>query len=197
MNFLDLLKGTRDQIMKRAQAAINWYRNLSNRFSRNNIPGQRQPPDFPFNYTNSGGPSDGRMYFFHYIAQDFIDGKNRLPYWDMSPLIIGMGPAPAGKNGAGFYGLNFHYLPPDQRANLLNAMKLHLDTGDTKELYKLMVSYQAMAANINRYPGFDRCFKRYLFKNAVGFKLIPPTEWEHVVMLPLQQWHVNRPPLPY
>lgn len=182
MDYLSFLKLPKIEIQKRMQDAINWYRSMSQRIFGGRKAGQ--PPEPPKGYRsyNDGFGMNGNMFLFSYDAK----WKDQLPYWDMKPLIFPLGPAKGG-----FYGLNFHYLPPEQRAILLNAMRSQLQTGDSPELYRLTVSYKILAANPTRFPEFSNCVKHYLSPRASGFERIDPRDWQHVVMLPLQRWVVK------
>lgn len=182
MDYLNLLKLSKSELQKRVQDAINWYKSLSSRVFGRSAAGT--PPTPPNTYTSykSGFDINGNMFLFDYNAK----WKEKLPYWDMKPLIFPLGPAKGG-----FYGLNFHYLPPQQRAILLNAMRAQLQTGDSPELYRLMVNYKILANNPARYPGFENCVKHYLSSNARNFERIDPQSWEHVVVLPLQNWVIK------
>ena len=53
----------------------------------------------------------GTMQMFFYDPKH----KDKLPYYDLFPLIVVVGPAEGG-----FYGLNLHYLPPILRAKMLD-----------------------------------------------------------------------------
>ena len=58
-------------------------------------------------------PEIGNMYIFTYDAKH----KDKLPIWDSYPLVF---PIQFYKDG--FLGINLHYLPPQQRAGLLNEI---------------------------------------------------------------------------
>ena len=51
-----------------------------------------------------------KMFFYKYDPK----WAKKLPYWDMYPLVFPFERAPGG-----FYGLNLHYIPPRERAVLL------------------------------------------------------------------------------
>lgn len=182
MDYLKLLKLSRTEIQKRVQDAMNWYRNMSTRLFGGRRAGEPPEPPKEFRSYNDGFSINGNMFLFDYDAK----WKDKLPYWDMKPLVFPLGPA-----SGGFYGLNLHYLPPEQRAVLLNAMREQLQTGDSPALYRLMVNYKILAASPQRFPGFENCVKHYLSNRAGGFERIDPRDWQHVVMLPLQRWVVK------
>lgn len=182
MDYLKLLKLPKMEIQKRMQDALNWYKNFSMRLFGGRKAAKLPETPKDFRSYNDGFNINGNMFLFDYDAK----WKEKLPYWDMKPIIF-----PLGQAKGGFYGLNFHYLPPDQRAILLNAMTTHLQTGDSPELYKLLVNYKILSANPQRFPGFENCVKHYLSMNAGNFERIDPRDWEHVVMLPLQRWVVK------
>lgn len=178
MNFYDLLKLARNEILNRSKEALNWYKDsVLNAPNKKNI----NPTDL---LKPVGSPQVGSLYFFKYDAKH----KDKLPYWDMYPVIVCLGPAKGG-----FYGLNFHYLPPAQRAGMLNALSVasgKFGDGDNKGTdRKLNVSYQIIQnAKIS---GYEQCIKHYLNGRYSNMRMIAPDDWEKIVMLPLQKWVVR------
>lgn len=184
MNFYDLLKLARNEILKRSKEALDWYKK-----SVLNAPNKQKirPTDL---LKPAGLPQAGNLYFFKYDAKH----KDKLPYWDMFPVIVCLGPAKGG-----FYGLNFHYLPPSARAGMLNALSdASGKYGDSDGMgmdRKLNVTYQIIKNS--KIAGYDQCIKHYLFGHYSNMRIIAPEDWEKIVMLPLQKWVVkpgSRPP---
>jgi peptide subunit release factor 1 (eRF1) len=124
-------------------------------------------------------PAVGRMY--HY----FYDPKHRetLPYYDMFPLIIMVGPAEKG-----FYGLNLHYLHPMLRAKFLDKLVDIASNKKFDENMKLRISYNLLQ-NTSKLKEFQPCFKHYLYKH-VDSKIaeIHAPEWEIAIFLPTEQF---------
>lgn len=123
-------------------------------------------------------PTPGHMYLFSYLAKT----REKLPYWDMHPLVI-----PIKYTKTGFYGINFHYLPPQWRARLLR-MLIHNFTVSSTEVQYLRMSYEQLSA-LGAAKAFRPCVKQYLYSQMrARWQRIPPTEWTNAVMLPLQKF---------
>ena len=123
-------------------------------------------------------PLIGRMYLFQYKAK----WDEKLPYWDMWPLIF---PFDYAKNG--FYGINLHYLSPNDRANLMiRLIKAQGGSGNMNENYKLKLSYDI----ITKFKPAIPCIKRYLFGQVRGKGLygIGGEDWSYAAALPLQKF---------
>ena len=123
-------------------------------------------------------PLIGRMYLFQYKAKwDEI-----LPYWDMWPLIF---PFDYAKNG--FYGINLHYLAPNDRTDLMiRLIKAQGGSGNLTERYRLKLSYDI----ITKFKPAIPCIKRYLFGQVRGKGLygIGGEDWSYAAALPLQKF---------
>lgn len=122
-------------------------------------------------------PVHGKMYLFHYDPKT----KDKLPYYDRTPLIFVVDKLPDG-----FYGINLHYLPPELRMKLMAALVQHTTGKDGSA--KLKISYQILKqASSLRY--FKPTFKRYLYTHVQSrFIEIPEDEWRFVSLLPLAKW---------
>lgn len=123
--------------------------------------------------------SIGRMYLFYYDAKL----KKELPYWDRYPLIF-----PVDLNQDGFYGINFHYLPPIQRARLLDALDSIKNNKKYDDTTKLNISYRLLKG-VSKLRLFKPCFKQYLTKQVRSkYMYITPNEWPFAIFLPLQKF---------
>ncbi len=137
--------------------------------------------------TTASQPMYGKMLMYWY--KDPVT-KKKLPYYDQFPVIFLIGPAKPGKNGAGFYGLNMHYLPPFLRAKLFDAL------WNTKGFLKnqgepdqrILMTYAKLMNNVSQLKAFKPCFKHYLYSQVKQLVVVPPTEWDKVLFLPLAQW---------
>ena len=65
-----------------------------------------------------GSATLGKMLFYKYDPKF----AKKLPYWDMYPLVF-----PFEKAKGGFYGLNLHYIPPRERAVLMDELKRYAE----------------------------------------------------------------------
>lgn len=120
----------------------------------------------------------GGMYMFFYDPKH----KDKLPYYDLFPLVIVVGPAPGG-----FYGLNLHYLPPKLRlqffSNLMDIQGSKLSEND-----KFALTYNTLQRS-SKLRYFKPCFKHYLSAQVQGnFAEVPAPEWEIAVFLPTAQF---------
>ena len=99
-----------------------------------------------------GGAVLGKMMFYKYDPKF----AKKLPYWDMFPLVF-----PFEKVKGGFYGINLHYLPPRERAILMDQLNRYATNKKYDESTRLRLNY-------NLLKGFGRaipCVKRYLTDN--------------------------------
>ena len=117
-------------------------------------------------------PVIGMMYLFQYDAKY----KDILPYWDVWPLIF-----PFDYAKGGFYGINFHYLSPIARGNLLQKLWSNNSSGN-----KIPMSYKI----IKQFAATQPCVKRYLFSHiqGKGFYQINEDEWWTATQLPMQKF---------
>ena len=121
----------------------------------------------------------GNMYMFQYDPTH----KDTLPYYDLFPLAIVIGPAEGG-----FLGLNLHYLPPILRAKMLDGLmgittnKAFNDTTRFRAQYSLLQKSSKLRF-------YKPCVKHYLDAQVKSqFALVPSTEWEIATFLPTAQF---------
>ena len=120
----------------------------------------------------------GTMQMFFYDPKH----KEKLPYYDLFPLIVVVGPAEGG-----FYGLNLHYLPPILRAKMLDAL---METANMKATddAKFQITYKKLQA-VSKLKWYEPCFKHYLTKHVKSkFAEVPMPEWEIATFLPTAQF---------
>ena len=120
----------------------------------------------------------GTMQMFFYDPKT----KDTLPYYDLFPLIIVVGPAEGG-----FYGLNLHYLPPILRAKMLDSL---METANMKATddAKFQITYKKLQA-VSNLKYYEPCFKHYLTKQVKSkFAEVPMPEWEIATFLPTAQF---------
>lgn len=118
-------------------------------------------------------PRIGRLYTYLYNPKT----KDKLPYYDIVPLVI-----PIQYTENGFYGLNFHYLSLQERNKLLNIiLPFSEKNADVK---KISVSYSQLVALANGI--WSPCCKRYLWSHIrTKFVEIPYKDWYEVIKLPV------------
>lgn len=162
-------------ITPRTKESMTWFRNRVKNLRTVNR--KALMADEPATFTSRISP--GNMYHFYYDPKH----KETLPYYDRFPLIIAVGPAKGG-----FYGLNLHYLPPNLRAKLLDALMDLASDKKFNDRTKLKLSYK-MLKDASRYRWFKPCFKHYLTKHVRSrFSRVPAPEWEIAVFLQTAQF---------
>lgn len=176
-----LAKGIRaGQVPARTKAARQWYRDQATTLVKSGetktgvsgesitrAPGQRGVAASKFEV--------GSMYTFGYDAKH----KDTLPYYDMYPLIF-----PINKAKGGILGINFHYLPPMLRAQLMDALYSATTNKKYDESTRLRVSYSILNGAA-KYKLFKPTVKHYLFSQIrTRLIYINPTEWDIALFLP-------------
>lgn len=130
---------------------------------------------------SKGRPSKGSLYFMQY---DPIT-KERLPYYDIFPLIILLE-----IDGTHFTGLNLHYLPPRYRAIMLDMImdRTNYSQNDEGDVVRFTNASKVLDVAKN-HPILKHCLKRYLIGQMQSkFLKVEPHEWETSLYLPVQQF---------
>lgn len=174
-----LLKGIRSgQVPARTQAAREWYRDQSKLVKRSDI----QELKFVREMGNDRYESRfriGHMYMFVYDPKH----KETLPYYDRFPLIF-----PINRAKGGFLGINFHYLPLQLRAKLMDALYDVASNDKYDESTKLRVSY-GILDGASKYKEFAPTVKHYLSNHLVTRPVyINPSEWDIALFLPTERF---------
>lgn len=120
---------------------------------------------------------EGFMYAFMYDPKT----KDKLPYYDRFPLIFVF---KTFKDG--FIGINLHYLPPKQRAELYRSLLSRLVDNKYNMRTRILISWDILKAlSTHRY--LKGIVKRYSYANVDSRILkIPSDVWEVAVMLPTE-----------
>jgi hypothetical protein len=135
----------------------------------------------------------GGLYIYRYEAKY----KDKLPYWDVFPLLFLIKVTPDH-----FMGLNLHYIAPRQRALLMDAIRNHLvrnnldpadmDVDKGKQTTRARtISYQQLKG-ASKHLLFKPCVKKYLQSPAnvrSQFVKVPYDQWNEILFLPLQRFH--------
>ena len=118
----------------------------------------------------------GKMFFYKYDPK----WAKKLPYWDMYPLVFPFERAPGG-----FYGLNLHYIPPRDRAVLMDSLNQYASNNKYDKTTRLELSYRLL----KRYGRAVPCVKRYLGDRIVSQTVrIDADEWEIAIFLPVERF---------
>lgn len=163
------------QIPARTQDARNWFRETAQKITRLNERQllQQEPERL------STSPLVGQMYMFYYDPK----WKEELPYYDRFPLIF-----PFKKIKGGFLGLNLHYLPPQFRARLMDALYNYANNTRYDESTKLRLNYELLSKTA-KLKYFEPCLKHYLTDHIRSkFMYVYPSEWDVALFLPTERF---------
>ena len=171
-----LTKGVRaGEIPARTQQAREWYRDAAKNVNKvnENTMMKKDPSRMTTKLTV------GSMYLFQYDPKF----KKELPYYDTLPLIFPFKVVPGG-----FYGINLHYLPPQLRAKLMDALYSYTNNTKYDESTKLKITYNILEASA-RSNLIAPCVKHYLLDHTMSkFMYIYPSEWDIALFLPLARF---------
>jgi hypothetical protein len=118
-------------------------------------------------------PKIGNLYTYLYNPKT----KDKLPYYDIVPLVI-----PVQYTENGFYGLNFHYLSLQERNKLLNII-LPFSEKNT-DVKKISISYAQLTSLASGV--WSPCCKRYLWSHIrTKIVFIPPKDWYEIIKMPV------------
>ena len=118
----------------------------------------------------------GQMLFYKYDPKF----AKKLPYWDMYPLVFPFERAPGG-----FYGLNLHYIPPRERAVLMDQLNKYASNDKYDKTTRLELTYGLL----KRFGRAVPCVKRYLGDHVKSQTVrIDADEWEIAIFLPVERF---------
>lgn len=174
--FTDILnKASQADIKSGTSRARNWLRDQAR--STRVSPRAIMRPDDRSLLTNEA--RIGRMYFFNYDPKT----KKDLPYYDRFPLIFMVGPAEGG-----FYGINMHYIAPNFRARLMDALYDAMNNQKYDETTRLRISY-GILQRASKFKFFKPCLKHYLDNKVQGrFLEVEPKSWDIALFLPVEKF---------
>ena len=180
-SFLDTLKSSikTAKATAKARAAGDWFREKVKQASAS----ARMRAVTPRQLLKRQEATDtelGQMLFYKYDPKF----AKKLPYWDMYPLVF-----PFEKAKGGFYGLNLHYIPPRDRAILMDELKEYATNNKYDATTRLKITYDLL-------KGFGRavpCVKRYLGTNIRSNTVrINADEWEIAIFLPVERFQKQK-----
>lgn len=166
-----LLKGIKSgQVPARTSTAREWYREKAKGVGKVNETTFFRDRDHEFR----SRAFIGNMYMFFYDPKH----KDTLPYYDRVPLIF-----PIDKAKGGFLGINFHYLPLNLRARLMDNLYEVTSNDRFDQTTKLQLSYQILNS-ATKYKEFKPTIKHYLTSQVRSkFIYINPAEWDMALFL--------------
>ena len=153
------------------ELSIEWYRQKVMEFGK---PSSQQ---LVREGKRSDRPYIGKLNMFIYDPKL----KEKLPYYDIFPLVL-----PLEYYSEGFLGINFHYLPIPLRAMLLdNLTTRFLNNDRLDESTRLRVTYNTVKSIKLVQPTLHKYLRGY---TKSQFRRIDADEFVVATMLPVQQF---------
>ena len=178
---LDKLKSAikTSNVKAKARAAGDWFKEKAKQASASARMRAVTPAQL-LKRQEEGSATLGKMLFYKYDPKF----AKKLPYWDMYPLVF-----PFEKAKGGFYGLNLHYIPPRDRAVLMDELKEYATNNKYDATTRLKITYDLL-------KGFGRavpCVKRYLGSHVQSNTVrINADEWEIAIFLPVERFQKQK-----
>ena len=179
--FLDTLKSSikTSKATAKARAAGDWFREKVKQASASARMRAVTPTQL-LKREEEGSATLGKMLFYKYDPKF----AKKLPYWDMYPLVF-----PFEKAKGGFYGLNLHYIPPRDRAVLMDELKEYATNNKYDATTRLKITYDLLKGYGRAVP----CVKRYLGSNVRSNTVrINADEWEIAIFLPVERFQKQK-----
>ena len=179
--FLDTLKSAikTSKAGAKARAAGDWFREKVKQASASTQMRAVTPAQL-LKRQEEGSAALGKMLFYKYDPKF----AKKLPYWDMYPLVF-----PFEKAKGGFYGLNLHYIPPRDRAVLMDELTEYATNNKYDATTRLKLSYDLLKGIGRAVP----CVKRYLGSNVRSNTVrINADEWEIAIFLPVERFQKQK-----
>lgn len=164
-------------IGKKTKEAADWFMDLIQGLTRDK-PTSTRAGKVPLRLNPVSVPKIGGLYYYSYDAKH----KFKLKYFDEFPIIVCVE-----LNADGWFGLNLHYIPPQDRQELLTAL-MKIGNSVQSEMQYMNISY-SLLKQVSASTMWKACFKRYLTPH-VKSKIIEvnPMDWERVIFLPQEQF---------
>ena len=175
--FLDTLKSAikTSSATAKARAAGDWFREKVKQASAS-AQMRAVTPNQLLKRQEEGSAALGKMLFYKYDPKF----AKKLPYWDMYPLVF-----PFEKAKGGFYGINLHYIPPRDRALLMDQLNQFASNAKYDKTTRLNLTYNTL----KRYGRAVPCVKRYLGDHVTSSTVrIDADEWEIAIFLPVERF---------
>ena len=121
----------------------------------------------------------GNMYMFFYDAKT----KDKLPYYDMFPLVL-----PFKRVNGGFYGINLHYLPYMARFKLLGLLSQYASDDAINDDTRILITWKILDSS-SRLAMIKPCVKHYLYEQLQSrFLQIKYPDWVTASQLPVERF---------
>ena len=159
------------------EKSVRWFRDKINQLGKSNF-GPRKILNSDIG-TVEPRLKIGSMYLYQYQAKT----AEKLPYWDMFPLVLPFRATPTG-----FYGINMHYLPISWRVELFGRLLEYTTSPRNTEDMKFKLSWKLLG-NFSQFPESKFCTKQYLTDHVRSNLIrIHPDDWKIAIHLPLESF---------
>lgn len=178
--FDKLLKSVGTSVASSSKKAVEWYKDSAWKMKTMSARDFLDDPNSGIKLSNNISENYmGKMVLFFYDPKY----KEELPFYDRYPLIF-----PIEWYGDGsMLGINLHYLPPNMRAQLLDALVTNLLPKNGRKK-NLVISYKILKSAA-QYKSFRPCVKKYLLSHVRSkFQIVPVEHWDKVIFLPLERF---------
>lgn len=161
-------------IVDRSAASKQWFRDRASEVKNMGIGEVLEAMD-----QSSYRARIGRMIMFKYDPKTADD----LRYYDTFPIVI-----PFEITRDGFMGINFHYLPRDLRAKLMDGLYEYVSDSSLSDTARIRITYELLKS-ATKLKYFRPCVKRYLNTSLRSrFIVVPPSQWDIALFLPLERF---------
>ena len=120
----------------------------------------------------------GAFYTFEYDSKMYEEGT--LEYYDKQPLILLLG-----KGGGYYLGLNFHYLPPSVRKDVLDRLKSRYNKQWSSNKVLPNVTWNNVRGQVRH---SQVMIKLYLENRIGNMSRVKNTEMDQVIDLPSEEF---------
>jgi len=161
-----------------SKEALVWFYKYANKFVK----------DARFDKTISAGiltnkPIPGKFYLYQYDPKT----KEQLPYYDVMPLVLITSVTPDG-----WYGINFHYMPPVVRLKIMEGFYDTLKNPSLTENLKIKANWKravSVARATSTHKFLKHSIKRYLADHIASPLIeLDPEYWAMCIFLPLSRF---------
>lgn len=160
---------TQKNIELKSKESLKWFRQYTSKHLRdiNTLDALKEVSETKIK-SPQHGIRPGEIITFDYDPKT----KDKLPYYDTTPLIL-----PLSYDKKGFTGLNLHYLTPVDRARLMDLL-FRSESSVRGYMHALAVS-----------PYYKPCYKRYLYSHVRSrVHIFEQQHWEIAIYLPLARF---------
>ena len=157
--------------------SAQWYQDQVKSLVGTSYAATRFQQDYSENMTGRMLP--GRMYLINYSNPIT---KDKLPYYDMFPLIL-----PFNIESSYVTAINFHYLHPTSRVILLEKLS-RFKIGDTDIQTRIRADW-GILSNFARFREVRPSVKRYAKSRIKGkYLFIQPDDWTTAAVMPTESF---------